>query len=188
VMADHPNPVSVVELGAGNGSDAVALAEAGHAVQAFDYARGAFRAARAAKRDHSWSLMLGQVNLYDLRDALTMASLQRARQKPPQVLMARFLLDHLQPRAWPTFWRVAQLLLRSGGRAYLEFDEPEGVHESGARLDGRGLPQFAVHLDDVRRQLERRGAKVVLAEAGGRTAATDGEPARVRHQVVAEWL
>jgi len=27
----------------------------------------------------------------------------------------------------------------------------------------------------------------VLAEAGGRSEATDGKPASVRHQVVAEW-
>ena len=50
VMADHPEPVSVLEVGAGNGSDAVALGERGHRVNAYDYARRLLRARRTGTR------------------------------------------------------------------------------------------------------------------------------------------
>lgn len=184
VLADHAGPVSVLELGAGNGSDAVRLAEAGHRVHAFDYARGSFRAARAHAREHDLPLKLGLANLYDERDAVTLATLQRRRPRPPRVVVARSLLDHLDPRAAGTFWRLVRVVARDGGRAYLEYDASD--RRPGVRLPGGGPPQFAVSHEDVRTRLQVAGATIV-AEETERPRGRKGAAADLRCRVVAEW-
>ena len=81
VMSDHPDPVSVLEIGAGNGTDAVRMAERGHRVNAFDYARRCFVAANRATREADLPVRFGHCNLYDLRDTMTLGALQLRR--PP---------------------------------------------------------------------------------------------------------
>ena len=75
-------------------------------------------------------------------------------------------------------------MLREGGRAYLEFsDEPDPDLENPQRL----YPlRFEVDADDVRRQVERAGGRVVLADRASRPAPDLGRH-RPSWHVVAEW-
>lgn len=173
VLDDHADAVSVFEIGAGNGSDAVALAEQGHRVQAYDFARRSFRAANQHGDDHDLSVTFGLANLYDARDAMTLAALQLHRPRSPKVVLARSVVDALQPRARESFWRLVSTSLRSGGRAYLELtDQPDADAGAG----GERPPVHPTTVESVRRQVESRAGRVVLAEPAGRG-----------WHVVAEW-
>lgn len=184
VAADHPEPASVLEIGAGNGSDAVALGELGHRVNAFDFARHSFGRAQGRAREHGLPIRFGVSNLYDLRDAMTLAALQLRRPRPPQVFLARFVVGSFHPRGQHAFWRLMATALRCGGRAYLEFtDEPDPDPHNPQRL----YPlRFDTDLDDVRHRLEAAGGRVVLADRVSRPA-PDGGRDRPSWHVVAEW-
>lgn len=188
VMADHAEPVSVVEIGAGNGTDAVRMGERGHRVNAFDYARRCFLAAHRATQEGDLPIQFGHCNLYDLRDAMTLGALQLRRPRPPRVVVARFVLGSIHPRGLEAFWRLTDTCLRdsSGGgrRLYLEFsDEEDPDRDNPQRL----YPlRFEVDPDDVRRRLEQLGARVVHADREKRPA-PDGGKQRPSWHVVAEW-
>lgn len=187
VLTDNPSPVSLIEFGSGNGSDAVRFAEAGHTVQAFDYARHSFKAAKALTRHQDLNLQFGFTNFYDLRDALSIAALQRYRSHPPEVLVAASLLDALQPRGRDAFWRLARTILRGGGRLYLQFDEPADATGRYTNSAESGPPRYAVWLADVRNQIARFGGRTVLAEQVATLDRDAHNPARHRWHVVAEW-
>jgi SAM-dependent methyltransferase len=184
VLADHAEPVSVLEVGAGNGSDAVALGEHGHRVDAYDFARHSFGAARRRTRQQGLPLHFGVSNLYDLRDAMTLGALQVRRPRPPRVFLARFVIGSIHARGTEAFWRLLSTVLRRGGRAYLEFsDEPDPDVENPQRL----YPlRFEVDADDVRRQVERAGGRIVLADRASRPAPDLGSH-RPSWHLVAEW-
>ena len=184
MMADHPVPVSVLEIGAGNGSDAVRMGEQGHRVNAFDFARKSFGAANRRTRELDLPIRFGVCNLYDFRDALTLAALQLRRPRPPEVVLARFLLGSLHPRGLDAFWRLVRTSLRGGGRLYLEFsDEPDPDRDNSQRP----YPlRFRVDTDQVRHTLEQLGARITLADRRKR-AAPDGGRDRPSWHVVAEW-
>ena len=184
MLADHPEPVSVIEIGAGNGTDAVRMAEAGHRVNAFDYARRCFLAAHRVTREGDLPLHFGHSNLYDLRDTMTLGALQLRRPRPPRVVFARFVLGSLHARGLEAFWRLTDTCLRDGGRAYLEFsDEDDPDHDNPQRL----YPlRFKVDADVVRRRLDRLGARVVHADRTKRPA-PDGGRQRPSWHIVADW-
>lgn len=177
ILEDCPDPVSVLEIGAGNGNDAVRLAEAGHRVQAFDYARRSFREAGKLADRRDLSVSFGLSNLYDVRDTMTLAALQLHRPRPPSVVLARSVVDALRPRGRDSFWRLVSTTLRGGGRAYLEFtSEPDPDAGAG----GERPPVHPTTRQSVRRQVEARGGRVVLAEPVG-------ESSVAAWHVVAEW-
>lgn len=180
VLDDHGRPVGVFEIGAGNGSDAVRLAEAGHRVHGVDYARRSFRAAQDHGRKHDLTLTLNHANLYDVRDALTLGALQLHKPHPPRVVLARSVLDALLPRGRDAFWRLLATTLRGGGRAYLQFVAPD---QAAGRGDD-GPPLHPVPVEVVRRRVQRLGGRVLLEEQ-----VTDSGPWRPGEcwHVVAEW-
>ncbi len=184
VLADHPDPESVLEVGAGNGSDAVALGERGHRVNAYDFARHSFGAASRRSREERLPLHFGVCNLYDLRDTMTLGALQVRRPRPPRVFLGRFLLGSFHPRGQEAFWRLVGMALRQGGRAYLEFtDEPDPEPDNPQRL----YPlQFIVDPDDVRRRVEQAGGRVVLADRATRPSPDLGRD-RPSWHLIAEW-
>lgn len=183
VLADHPEPVSVLEIGAGNGTDAVRMGERGHRVNAFDYSRRCFVAANRMTRQNDLPVRFGPLNLYDLRDTMTLGALQLRRPRPPRVVLARFVLGAIHPRGQEAFWRLVATSLRGGGRVYLEFsDEDDPDRDNPQRL----YPlRFEVDPDDVRRKLEAIGARIVHEDQAKRPA-PDGGRQRPSWHVVAE--
>lgn len=190
LMADHPEPVSVLEIGAGNGTDAVRMGERGHRVNAFDYARHCFAAAARTTRERDLPVRFGPCNLYDLRDAMTLAALQQRRPRPPRVVLARFVLGSIHPRGLEAFWRLVDTTLRDarktgeGGRLYLEYSDED---DPDAGNPQRLYPlRFEVEPEDVRARLERYGATLVREERRTRPAPDGGRP-RPSWHVVAQW-
>lgn len=175
----------VVEVGAGNGSDAVHLAAAGLQVTATDYARGSWRLAAQEARRRELRVRFERVNLYDLRDTLTAAAELRHRPRPPRALLARGVLDSLHPRGQDAFWRFCRTALHGGGRAYVELDEPATA--AGRYRRGDLPPGYAVRRTDVETAAAAQGGRVVAADRVPGDGGSGTGPRRERWQLVVEW-
>ena len=165
ILAETPAAAGVVDLGAGNGGDALHLANAGRSVVALEYARPALRQVRVAA-DGPGRLRTGRINLYDVRDVMTCAAVERRSRRRPEVVLSRFVLDAIEPRATRNFWRFNAMLLRGGGRLYLEF--ADHGRPSGRRVGtfANGAARYAVECADVRAAVESSGGAVLAAEPG----------------------
>jgi hypothetical protein len=185
----------VVEVGCGAGLDLTAYAgpgprtrsgqsPAGHRRRVFglDYAHPRRRTPydghrRVAARDFS---------LEDLRDVLTLGA-QLSRRPTEQAVVARHLLEALSPDAAEEFWGFCAMVLRRGGRAYLEgvARTPRGAHAWQSQHETGRIRS----LDPARvaTAVERAGGRIV-SRAGFNEAARavrTGPPATWR--MTAEW-
>ncbi|MDN4174971.1 class I SAM-dependent methyltransferase [Nocardioides sp. SOB77] len=178
--------VRVVELGAGNGQDALHLAGRGIRVLALDYARQSLRApARRARRD-DLPADFDHLNLYDLRDVLTRGALV-ARDRARQVLYARDLLETLEPDGLDNFWRFASMTLRAGGSAYLEGQALSRADAAEQRAERGGGRLHPVDPRVLEGRAVRAGGRVVHREGflDAAAAVSGGAPARWR--MIVEW-
>jgi SAM-dependent methyltransferase len=177
---------TLIEVGCGTGRDAMHIAGRGFEVRGFDYARTTLRPARREARGLGVPASFLPLNLYDLRDVLTRAVLL-CRKEPRRALYARHLLGCLDPDGQEHFWRLATMVLRGGGRAYLEGEAASPRDLAEWRSDHGGGRQHPVDPRVVEGQATRVGGRVVHREgflAAG-AALAGGAPARWR--MIVEW-
>ncbi|WP_347057904.1 LicD family protein [Blastococcus sp. HT6-30] len=124
----------VLELGAGQGGDALWLAEQGHRVEAIDYVDSVMTDAQRVAEERGLPARFRVRNLYDPRRALTLGGEIAARREPVTVY-ARGLLASFVTVGRPNLWRLLAMVLRNGGQAHL--DNPQ---ESWAPQYGLGRP------------------------------------------------
>ena len=150
---------AVLDVGCGNGRDAILFARRGHRVWAVDFSRGAIRltARRASKRDID--LRVEQLILGELRQALTFGA-RLARD--PHHIYARGLLGGLDRPARAQFWQLCSMALREGRSLFLEF-AATGADVPDARLQplGRRLDP-----DEVAAEIRAHGGVVEHLETG----------------------
>ena len=187
-VADRlPEETRVVEVGAGTGRDALHLAERGFHVLALDYARQSLRKpARQAKR-RNLPAGFDSMNLYDLRDVLTRGAMIARDRHDRHAVYARELLETLDPDGADNFWRFTQMVLRRGGRAYLEGVALSRRDAGELRAERGGGRLRPVDPRVVEGRATRAGGRVVHREgflAAG-AAAAGGPPARWR--MIVEW-
>ena len=123
----------VVDVGAGNGRDALWFAEQGHPVTALDAAVNGMRRLRVRAARKRLPVERRMVNFNEVRTPLVVAA-ELARLPEERHLHARFLLDALSGQARQAFWRFAAVTQRTGGRTFLEF------RTSASRGEPRGTP------------------------------------------------
>jgi hypothetical protein len=185
-VADRLGPGSrVVDLGTGDGADAVELGTRGFQVTGLDYARGAWRASATAAQRAGLPVAFDTLNLYDLRDAASGAARLVRGPARVDVLYTRSLVDALAPEGRDNFWRFADMLLRGGGSAFVELEELAAAPTAGgpARFYGDGGRRYPVRADDVVRRATRSGARLREHEV---TRVRDPQPSR-RHRLVLDW-
>jgi hypothetical protein len=133
----------VIDVGTGTGADALAFAAQGRRTVGLDYARGSTTAAARRAEQRGLPATFLAMNLYDLRDVLTMAALLARTTAGPRTLYARGLLDALDADGQSNFWRFARLLLDGGGDLFLELAEgpsqpdPDRVRDRAEAAGGR---------------------------------------------------
>jgi len=186
-VADRlPEDARVVELGSGAGDDALALAERGWDVLAFDYSRQSLRRPQRVARRSKLPATFSHLNLYDLRDVLTRAALI-ARDRRPHTLYARELLETLEPDGLDNFWRFASMTMRGGGAVFLEGQALSRRDAGEWRVTHGGGKRFPLDPRLVEGEAVRAGGVVV--HRGGfldaAAAVAGGPPARWR--MVVEW-
>jgi hypothetical protein len=108
----------VIEVGSGAGLDLTAYAgrrRRGRRALGLDYALPR----RRTPYDGHPRVSARELNLDDLRDVLTSGA-QLSRRDAQQAVVARHLLEALTPDGAEAFWSWCAMVLRRGGRTYLE--------------------------------------------------------------------
>ncbi|WGX95261.1 hypothetical protein [Nocardioides sp. L-11A] len=162
----------VLDVGAGRGSDALALAREGFPTTAYDYVPLTLRKAeRRAGRDGA-QLDVRTISLTQLRSVLAEGA-RVARQEGPRAMLARHVLDATTERGREGLLRFAAMALRGGGRLHAEFATGEGAADEGL---------YPVPLDGVLASIGRFGGSVLSADV---RPGAEGRAGRA--VVVAQW-
>lgn len=171
-------PERLVDLGCGRGVDALWFAREGSArVVGLDYVTRGSDAAGEIAAAEGLPLEFRAINLCELRSVLAEGA-RIAHEPGPRVLTARHLADATDKVGRRNLWRVAEMMLRGGGRLYLEFLNTRGEDDPFARQQHlRPLP-----VDLVEDELNGRGATIV-----SRKVIKDGETSRRICRMVVEW-
>ncbi|HYO32107.1 MAG TPA: class I SAM-dependent methyltransferase [Nocardioidaceae bacterium] len=177
-LAARESPAVVVELGCGAGGDAVYLATQGHTVTAVDFAPGALLRARRLATSAGVAVDFRTVNMYSVRETLTLAALLAAT-PGRKIVYVRRLLEDLRPTGLDNFWRTVRALARNGSVLYLEF-QTDGDLDA---LDEQGPPgQYFVDAAEVEAEAVARGATIVHRE---QVESTSDQPRVCR--MILEW-
>lgn len=172
-------PCPMVDVGTGTGRDALWFARNGFDVVGLDYAQSAVALATAHAQNEGISARFERLNLYHV-DELTETGGRLASELGPQVLYARFFVHALEDDGRENLWRLARLLLKSGGRAYLEFRVTETNHVFGEHFRHFVAPEV------VMAEIEAVGGRIEHHEVDrGLAVYKDEDPLVCR--IVAAW-
>lgn len=160
VASRQPASSVLVDVGSGEGHDAVWFAQQGHEVLGLDYRpnvvhKGARRAA-AAQVDARFEHM----SLYDVRAALALAG-KLACGSPP-TLYARNLVEALRPVGRSNLWLMGKTALTGGGAMYLEFRTDRAADGSVQEVRRPWLRTFSP--DELAGEINARGGSVTHQE------------------------
>lgn len=175
-----------VDIGCGWGVDARWMAQRGVTSFGLDHAPKAFEHLAEKAVDESLPVHYLPMNLLELRSALGTAALL-ANRPGERVLMGRHLVDALDAKGRQNLWRSAGVMLRGGGRLYVEFLVERGDDRAGGPHLHPVLPRR------VREELVAAGATVVhrerlLASAGGSSQPKQSRPKQSQLcRMVAQW-
>ncbi len=166
-VIDRETPAQLIDVGCGTGRDAVGFAEAGWRVLGLEFSDAALKKAAAVVAGRELDVAFRFCDLYSMRQSLVVAA-QLARADGPRVVYARRLFDDLRADGRDTFWRLASMSLRGGGRCYVEFDVS------------------ATQPEEIVGEACRHGAHVVHRELGD-TVTTSSNDESATGRLVLEW-
>jgi SAM-dependent methyltransferase len=179
-VAERVEPGSrFLDVGCGNGRDAVWLAGQGHPVIGLDYSASARGQARTLSRKTP-GVTIESLNLQDLGPVLR-ASARYAFESEPRNVYARFLLDALPAGTRADFWRFASMVQRRGGRTFLEFRMHRSRHE---RTAFEQHPRRYLKPSHVVEEIEAAGGRIVEQVEGRGLAPFENENPHVCRLVV----
>ena len=173
----EPDAATYVDLGCGRGSDVLWMARNGVPSVGLDFQPRSFGAAVTEEVPGAefWTC-----NLLETRDVLP-AGATLSRRPGPRLLMARHLVDTLDPAGRAHLWRLARMTLagEGGGRLYLEFLARFGDDGHARDLHvKRRRPRMVVA------ELEAAGATIVHRET---IRVSDSPTASKVCRLVVEW-
>ena len=145
----------VVDIGCGRGVDALWFARQGSPVIGLDYVIRGSSAVAALAADEGLDVEFRSFNLDELRSVLA-ESARIAHLPGPRVLTARHLVDATDRVGRAHLWRGAEMMLRGGGRLYLEL-----VVERGDDDFTRKNHLHPVPLGRIVEEVTERGGAIV---------------------------
>ncbi|WP_435768880.1 class I SAM-dependent methyltransferase [Nocardioides sp. SYSU DS0651] len=164
---------TILDVGCGNGRDALWLARRGFRTTAYDYVPRAARGALRAAEKEQLALESRPLNLTEWRSVLAECA-RVAREPGPRVMLARHVFDATNRVGRDSLGRFASVALRGGGRLYADVWTGEGEPDLGLR---------PLALERVVEVVERHGGAVVSTERLGPGA----DRPRGIGRLVAEW-
>lgn len=155
VLSRDPRPRSVIDVGCGSGRDSVWLSQQGAEVLGVDYSAPAVNLASKRAREAGCPAEFSRLNLYDVRQMLTLGA-RLARERDTDAVYARLLLHTLEEdEGRRSLWRFSRSVLsRTRGRVYLEFPTGTAEDEFGEHF------RRVVDRDEVRAELESYGFEI----------------------------
>ena len=168
----------LLDVGCGNGRDALWFARAGYDVTGLDYAASAVELTSGTAAAHGLAARFLQVNLYDADEVTAIAS--ALGDPAPTLVYARFLVHALEDDGRANLWRLTSEVLRDGGVLYVESRVAETEHVFGDHY------RHYVPTETIVTELEAAGADVEHCEESNGLAVYKEEDPRVC-RVVARW-
>ncbi|MGH3434846.1 MAG: class I SAM-dependent methyltransferase [Sciscionella sp.] len=157
-VAQRATPkAAMVELGCGRGQDALWFAAHGHQVHAVDYVRQTVPAAQRVAEAADQPATFAVLNIYDLRNTVTFGASLAAHDEGYAVY-AHGLLSALDDPGRANLLRLLSMLLRGGGRGYLDFHTPKDQAQPGP-LDER--THRLISVEELTGELARVGIHVL---------------------------
>ena len=172
-----------VDLGCGAGVDAWWMAERGAHATGLDYVRKAYARMQKQATADGVDVDYLSFNLLELRSVLSVPALLATR-PGPRIVMARHLVDAIPTSARDNLWRSADMLLRDGGRLYLQF-----LTRSGSDGYARATKVRPRRPEAVAAELRAAGATIVHREVlpvTSRGDAAGATPSKIC-RMVAQW-
>ncbi|MGH3445851.1 MAG: hypothetical protein ACRDPB_10790 [Nocardioidaceae bacterium] len=175
-------PATVVDIGCGRGVDALWFARNGSRVVGLDYVlRGSDAVAGVAEAE-GVPLELRHLNLGELRSVLV-NGVRTADLPGAKVLLARHIADATDRVGRAHLWRICEMMLRGGGRLYLEFLAGGGTGDGFAR----GNHLHPLRVSPIEQEIAARGGRIVTRRVRREGGRLDGaKPTRICRMVV-EW-
>lgn len=173
----------IVELGSGNGRDALWFARLGYLVSGYDFAESAVRSAQLRADSESLPASFRSLDLHDSTQLEGAAKAVSACQMPV-VLYARFLIHSLQDTGRFNLIDFAATCLSNGGELFLEF---RTAQDQGRRhLFGDSHYRNYLDPDLVISEVENRGGRIIYREVGYGLAVYKSEDPKVA-RLVFDW-
>ena len=175
VWRNHGSEGLLVDVGTGNGRDALHFARKGRPVLALDYSLGATAPARRRAERKGLDLTFASLNLYDARETLALGA-RLSREEVPVDVYARFMVHSLEEQGQVNLVRLASMALRRGGHLFLEFRTEQDAdlpHHFGDYSRRYADP------DEVVRMLEAAGGRIVHRREGTGMAMLEDEDPHV---------
>jgi SAM-dependent methyltransferase len=179
----EPEPGTVIDVGCGRGVDLHWLAGKGVRGVGLDYSPRGYAAVAGLVADQGLPAEFHVFNLLELRQVLGRAA-HLASQPGPRTVLARHVADATDSVGRAHLWRFCEMVLRDGGRLYLEFLLP-GM---GAKFARQNFLR-ALDPEQVTAEVEARGATVLHSEvltSNKQPAAREGDGRRICRMVV-QW-
>jgi SAM-dependent methyltransferase len=175
-------PERLVDLGCGRGVDDLWFARQGTRVVGLDYVvRGSAAVAELAAGE-GVDLEFRLVNLCELRSVLAVSA-RLAHEPGRKVVTVRNVAEATDAPSRERLWRACEMLLRGGGRLYVEVLVGRGDGELARRNHLRTLP-----LRQVAEELQERGGRIVAREKHVvESPAADGGTGHRIGRLVVEW-
>jgi SAM-dependent methyltransferase len=171
-----------VDLGTGNGRDALWFARNGRDVYAVDYSAGVLGRASRRPGFRKLPVTFATTNLNDTREVLALGT-KLARADDTVDLYGRFLLHSLAEPGRDNLYRLASMSLRRGGRLFLEFRTTQDASRSHHFTTGN---RHYLDPAEVVGHIEARGGTVLHVSSGTGLARFEDEDPHVA-RVVATW-
>lgn len=171
--------VEFVDIGCGWGVDSRWMATRGVTSFGLDHAPKAFEYVAQQASTDGLPVHYLPLNLLEMRSLLSTAALI-AHRDSDRVLMGRHLVDSLDARGRRNLMRGASMMLRGGGRLYLEFLVERGEDNAAGPHVHPVLPRR------VRSDIEAEGGRVIHREI---LLASSGSERSASHicRMVAQW-
>lgn len=120
---------TIIDVGCGRGQDVSFFSSEGHPTIGLDYSLKAIDHHLDRAAVHGWPLTVHTVNFLELRHSLSWGARLAREIEGPRAVLARHFVNATPNRGREGLFRFSSMVLRGGGRLYLEFFDSEDPRE-----------------------------------------------------------
>lgn len=120
---------TIIDVGCGRGQDVSFFASEHHPTIGLDYSLKAIDHHLDRAAVHGWPLTVHTVNFLELRHSLSWGARLAREIEGPRAVLARHFVNATPHRGREGLFRFSSMVLRGGGRLYLEFFDSEDPRE-----------------------------------------------------------